>query len=40
MNILLVAAYFAWDSLKYKRENRAKVETVPENPEKFAIKGD
>ncbi|MAT16439.1 MAG: sodium:proton antiporter [Planctomyces sp.] len=39
VNSLLVATYFAWDSLKYKKENREKVERRPENPERFAIRG-
>ncbi|MCA9039856.1 MAG: sodium:proton antiporter [Planctomycetaceae bacterium] len=39
VNCLLVVVYFCWDSLKYKKENKEKLEKKPENPEPFAIRG-
>jgi Na+/H+ antiporter NhaD/arsenite permease-like protein len=39
MNAGLVAVYFLWDRRKYRLEDRAAVEHVPENAERFAILG-
>ncbi|MEQ9066201.1 MAG: sodium:proton antiporter, partial [Gimesia chilikensis] len=39
MNGMLLAVYFVFDTVRYRKENRAKVEAVPEDPEPFALKG-
>ncbi|QDU78415.1 hypothetical protein Pla110_01160 [Polystyrenella longa] len=39
VNFLLIGVYFTWDTLKYLKENRTKIEAKPENPEKFKIRG-
>ena len=39
MNLMLLAIYFVWDSLQYRREDRETVEKAPDLPEKFAIRG-
>lgn len=39
MNISLLAVYFVWDTIVYRKENKAEVEAVSDQPEKFAIRG-
>ncbi|QDT18631.1 sodium:proton antiporter [Gimesia chilikensis] len=39
MNGMLLAVYFAFDTVRYRKENKARVEAVPEDPEPFALKG-
>jgi len=39
VNLLLLAVYFVWDTLRYRREDREEVEARPENPARFAIRG-
>lgn len=39
MNISLLAIYFVWDTVRYRREDREKVEAAPSNPQKFAVRG-
>lgn len=39
MNVSLLAVYFVWDTLTYRKENKAEVEAKPETVEKFAIRG-
>ncbi len=39
MNAGLVATYFVWDRVKYRKEDRAAVESKPEDAERFAIRG-
>ncbi len=39
MNVAIVAIYFAWDTYRYRDEDQQEVESIPENPEKFAIRG-
>lgn len=39
MNIALLAVYFVFDSIRYKKENREKVEAIPEVREPFSLKG-
>ena len=39
MNGSLLAIYFVWDTLIYRRENHAVVEAPPEHPTHFAIRG-
>jgi Na+/H+ antiporter NhaD/arsenite permease-like protein len=39
MNIALVAAYFAWDTWRYRSEDHEVVEKTPAMPERFAIRG-
>lgn len=39
MNLSLLAVYFVWDSVVYKKENKAEVEAAPDHVEKFAIRG-
>ncbi|VAX35834.1 Putative transmembrane protein [hydrothermal vent metagenome] len=39
MNLSLVAVYFIWDTINYRKEDHDEVEKVPENPQPFAIRG-
>lgn len=39
MNLSLLAIYFVYDTIRYKKENRDKVEALPETIEPFALKG-
>ncbi|HBL43095.1 MAG TPA: sodium:proton antiporter, partial [Planctomycetaceae bacterium] len=39
MNLCLLAVYFIYDTIRYKKENREKVEAPPENIEPFALRG-
>ncbi len=39
MNACLLAVYFAWDTWRYRHEDRSAVETRPEKPQPFAIRG-
>ncbi|MAG92350.1 MAG: sodium:proton antiporter [Planctomycetaceae bacterium] len=39
MNISLVAIYFAWDKIKYRREDHALVEAPPAEPQPFRVSG-
>jgi Na+/H+ antiporter NhaD/arsenite permease-like protein len=39
MNLSLIGIYFAWDTVRYRREDRSVVEAPPERVERFAIRG-
>lgn len=39
MNLSLLAIYFVFDTVRYKKENKEKVEALPETTEPFALKG-
>lgn len=39
MNGSLIAVYFLWDTLRYRRENRAEIEAPPAEPRPFRIFG-
>lgn len=39
MNLCLLAVYFIYDTIRYKKENREKVEAPPESIEPFALRG-
>lgn len=39
VNLSLLAIYFAWDSWRYKQEDRSRIEVVPESPQPFTIRG-
>jgi len=39
VNLALLAVYFVWDSIRYRREKREHVEAAPEHHEPFAIRG-
>ncbi len=39
MNLSLMAIYYVWDTLSYRKEDKSEVEAVSHNVEKFAIRG-
>lgn len=39
MNCALLAIYFVYDSIRYKKENKEKVEAAPETVEPYSLKG-
>ena len=39
VNFSLIAVYFVWDKLKYRKEDQAVIEAPDENPKPFAIRG-
>jgi len=39
VNLVLLAVYFVWDTVRYRKEDRAVVEAPPEHSQRFAILG-
>ena len=39
MNLCLLAIYFVWDTLRYRREDKQTVEAAPAHPQRFAVRG-
>jgi len=39
MNLLLIAIYFVWDTLRFRHEDRDNVTAAPARPEQLAIRG-